>query len=219
MHATVESRPVQILIADDDPIVRQVVRAVLREYTACAILGEAEDGRQACEMVAQQAPDILLLDDMDNMFEGQAEPGKYEAVYKVVKKIARLQKIPVIALSQAKERGDRAGTFLGKNDAAWSASNERSAAMLIALQQAGYMDAGWKGDDTFPITEDPMQYIMFWKSRDGWPVQQGPGAIIMNIEKDEFGRTKSRMWKGPLYEGQMKLHMPRRSAHAFPAAK
>jgi len=62
MHATVESRPVQILIADDDPIVRQVVRAVLGENTACAILGEAEDGRQACEMVAQQAPDILLLD-------------------------------------------------------------------------------------------------------------------------------------------------------------
>lgn len=169
--------------------------------------------------VAAHRPDILLLDDMDNMFEGEASPPKYEAVYKVVKKIARLQKIPVIALSQAKERGERAGTFLGKNDAAWSASNERSAALLIALQQAGYMDAGWKGDDTFPITEDPMQYIMFWKSRDGWPLQQGPGAIIMGIEKDEFGRTKSRMWKGPLYEGQPKLHMPRRSAHAFPAAK
>ena len=62
VHATVESRPVQILIADDDPIVRQVVRAVLGENTAWAIVGEAEDGRQACEMVAQHTPDILLLD-------------------------------------------------------------------------------------------------------------------------------------------------------------
>ena len=62
MHATVESRPVQILIADDDPIVRQVVRAVLGENAGCVVLGEAEDGRQACDMVAQHAPDILLLD-------------------------------------------------------------------------------------------------------------------------------------------------------------
>ena len=62
MHATVESRPVQILIADDDPIVRHVVRAVLGENAGCVVLGEAEDGRQACDMVAQHAPDILLLD-------------------------------------------------------------------------------------------------------------------------------------------------------------
>ena len=63
MQAAVESRPVQILIADDDPIVRQVVRTVIGENAAgFTVLGEAEDGTQACAMVAQHAPDILLLD-------------------------------------------------------------------------------------------------------------------------------------------------------------
>ena len=62
MHVAVKRMPVQILIADDDPIVRQVVRALIGQNAGCAVLGEAEDGKQACAMVAQQPPDILLLD-------------------------------------------------------------------------------------------------------------------------------------------------------------
>lgn len=62
MGASTKPKPVKVLIADDDPIVRQVVRSILESASPFSIAGEAEDGRQACEMVVQTAPDILLLD-------------------------------------------------------------------------------------------------------------------------------------------------------------
>lgn len=62
MRAATKPSPVNVLIADDDPIVRQVVRAVVGDTGSFSIVGEAEDGKQACEMVSRHAPDILLLD-------------------------------------------------------------------------------------------------------------------------------------------------------------
>lgn len=155
--------------------------------------------------------DFIVVDDMDNMFEGEANPGKYEASFKVIKRIARLKKIPVVALSQAKQRGEgQMGRFLGKYDAAWSAANERSAALLIALQNAGTLDRNWKGDDTYPIEDEAMQYLIFLKSRDDWPKQRGPGAIILKMDMDTANQYKSRIWSGELYKGESRLWQPKR---------
>jgi len=53
---------VRVLIADDDPIVRSAVRSVLEVSGSFSIVGEAEDGKLAAELVANTAPDVLLLD-------------------------------------------------------------------------------------------------------------------------------------------------------------
>jgi len=52
----------RVLIADDDPIVRQAVRSVLEVSGGFQVVGEAEDGKMAAELVGQIRPDILLLD-------------------------------------------------------------------------------------------------------------------------------------------------------------
>src|SRR5438552_14363239 len=52
----------RVLIADDDPIVRQAVRSVLDVSGGFQVVGEAEDGKMAAELVGQTRPDILLLD-------------------------------------------------------------------------------------------------------------------------------------------------------------
>lgn len=62
MGASTKPEPVKVLIADDDPIVRQVVRSIIESAGPFAVAAEAEDGKQACEIVPQTAPDILLLD-------------------------------------------------------------------------------------------------------------------------------------------------------------
>ncbi len=54
--------PISVLLADDDPIVRQAVRAVLQSFTAVCVVGEAADGAQAVEQAEASHPDILLLD-------------------------------------------------------------------------------------------------------------------------------------------------------------
>ena len=53
---------VRVLIADDDPIVRQAVRSVLDTSGDFQVAGEAEDGQMAIELVKETDPDILLLD-------------------------------------------------------------------------------------------------------------------------------------------------------------
>ena len=51
-----------VLLADDDPIVREVVRARLSGASEFHVIGEAEDGRAALEQVERLHPDVLLLD-------------------------------------------------------------------------------------------------------------------------------------------------------------
>lgn len=49
------------VIADDSAMMRQLLKAIL-EGTGVAVVGEAGDGRQAVDLVASHAPDIVCLD-------------------------------------------------------------------------------------------------------------------------------------------------------------
>jgi two-component system, NarL family, nitrate/nitrite response regulator NarL len=61
-HTTNNENAVRVLIADDDPIVRQAVRSVLEISGGFQIVGEAEDGKMAINLVKEIDPEILLLD-------------------------------------------------------------------------------------------------------------------------------------------------------------
>ncbi|WP_336367430.1 LytR/AlgR family response regulator transcription factor [Marinobacter sp. C2H3] len=51
-----------VLIADDEPLARERLRRLLGELSGYRVCGEAADGDQTLQQVAEQAPDILLLD-------------------------------------------------------------------------------------------------------------------------------------------------------------
>lgn len=53
---------ISIVIADDHAVVRQGVRAFLETESNLEIVAEAETGRQAVELCAEHAPDVVLLD-------------------------------------------------------------------------------------------------------------------------------------------------------------
>jgi NarL family two-component system response regulator LiaR len=53
---------IRVLIADDHPLTRVGIRAVLENAADIQVVGEARDGAEVEQMVTELCPDILLLD-------------------------------------------------------------------------------------------------------------------------------------------------------------
>jgi DNA-binding NarL/FixJ family response regulator len=54
--------PKQILIVDDSPMVRRLVRSTVEAKTDWEVCGEAENGEIAVRMVEELSPDLVVLD-------------------------------------------------------------------------------------------------------------------------------------------------------------
>jgi DNA-binding NarL/FixJ family response regulator len=53
---------IRVLLVDDHAGVRSFVRSLLKKATDIEVVGEAQDGRQALQLVQQLHPDVMLLD-------------------------------------------------------------------------------------------------------------------------------------------------------------
>ena len=62
MSAMPASRPIQVLIVDDSPIIRLGLRSALEDYPDIAIVAEAGTAAEGVAAVAKHKPDVVLLD-------------------------------------------------------------------------------------------------------------------------------------------------------------
>jgi DNA-binding NarL/FixJ family response regulator len=62
MRAGLIPKKIRVLLADDHTVVRQGLRALLAAEADIEIVGEAENGRQAVQMVRESAPDVAVID-------------------------------------------------------------------------------------------------------------------------------------------------------------
>lgn len=60
--AAPKAAPVTVLVADDNAVVRAVLRDMLHPGTGIQLAGEAADGQQALEAAKQLKPEVTLLD-------------------------------------------------------------------------------------------------------------------------------------------------------------
>lgn len=59
---------IRILVADDHPMLREGLVAVLSAHSDFEVVGEAKDGREVVAFVKKHSPDVILLDlEMPNM--------------------------------------------------------------------------------------------------------------------------------------------------------
>lgn len=54
--------PIQVLLVDDEPLVRSGLRAILESEPDIAVVGEADDGAAAVTQARRTHPDIVLMD-------------------------------------------------------------------------------------------------------------------------------------------------------------
>lgn len=57
-----DRQPVRVLIADDHPVVRQGLRALLKMHPEFEVCAEASTGREAIEKAKMTKPNVVLLD-------------------------------------------------------------------------------------------------------------------------------------------------------------
>jgi len=70
---------VRIVIADDHPVVREGMRALLRSQPDFEVVGEAADGREAVRLAVAEAPDLVLMDLRMPELEGAAATAEITA--------------------------------------------------------------------------------------------------------------------------------------------
>ena len=56
------AKKISVLIADDHPVVRLGLAAILNSQNDIEIVAEATDGEEACELYERHSPDVLMLD-------------------------------------------------------------------------------------------------------------------------------------------------------------
>jgi two-component system, chemotaxis family, chemotaxis protein CheY len=72
---------VRLLIVDDSPFARKVIRHHL-ESSGCTVVGEAENGAQAVRMFKELHPDLVTLDVMMPVIEGVDSLAAFRAMRK-----------------------------------------------------------------------------------------------------------------------------------------
>jgi two-component system, NarL family, response regulator NreC len=53
---------ITVLIADDHQAIREYIRGVIDEQSDMVVIGEAEDGERAVELVRRLSPDVVIMD-------------------------------------------------------------------------------------------------------------------------------------------------------------
>jgi DNA-binding NarL/FixJ family response regulator len=70
---------IRVVLADDHALVRAGIRALLEKVAGVEVVGEADNGRQALELIKRSAPNLILLD------ISMTELGGLEALPRIVR--------------------------------------------------------------------------------------------------------------------------------------
>ncbi|EFL19340.1 two component system response regulator [Streptomyces sp. C] len=76
-ETTATTRPVRVLVADDEAMVRAGVRAILARDPHVVVVAEAGDGHEALALAGRHRPDVVLLDIQMPGLDGLTAVGRF----------------------------------------------------------------------------------------------------------------------------------------------
>ncbi len=79
---------IRIILADDHRMMREGLRAILDQEADMEVVGEADNGREAMEMVDQLSPDVVVMDIGMPDFNGIEATRKIRSAFPLVQVIA-----------------------------------------------------------------------------------------------------------------------------------
>ena len=59
---TLSEDRIRMIVVDDSALFRHLIRDVLKEIPGTSVIGNAEDGRRAVELIRERRPDLMTLD-------------------------------------------------------------------------------------------------------------------------------------------------------------
>jgi two-component system, chemotaxis family, protein-glutamate methylesterase/glutaminase len=118
---------IKVLIADDSPTLRVVVRTILESDPGLKVVGEAANGWEACERCKALLPDIVTMDIRMPLMNG------YEAIARIMDESPR----PIVVLTSTQSDLELGITFK---------AIEAGALMVIRKPQSVFNDARVKAD-------------------------------------------------------------------------
>lgn len=95
-HPAVEAGPARILVVDDSAFVRRTLRKIFQGTPGFSVVGEASDGSEAIERIAELSPDLVTLDIQMPGMDG------FTALRTIH---ARWPNLPVIVLASGAQNG------------------------------------------------------------------------------------------------------------------
>lgn len=98
--ATSMSEPIRILLADDEPLIRSGLSAILSLEQDLAVVGEAGDGAEVWTQVRRLEPDVVMMDVRMPRMDG------IEATARLVENSGRLGRVPRVLILTTFESDD-----------------------------------------------------------------------------------------------------------------
>src|SRR5262245_50209176 len=102
--AEVASR-IRVLLVDDHAVVRRGLLGFFELLDDIEVVGEAEDGRQAVELVGEREPDVVLMDLLMPVMDGIAATAEIKSKYPDVEVVALTSFIEEERVTAALEAG------------------------------------------------------------------------------------------------------------------
>jgi two-component system OmpR family response regulator len=162
--------PRNILIADDDPHIRQILAFALRKAGLDAV--EAADGEAALAAVAEQAPDLIVLDINMPRMDG----------LEVCRRIRSQSDLPILFLSSRDDEIDRVlGIELGADDYVVKPFSPRE---VVARVMAILRRSAARAPDV-AASGAPIRHGRLSLDRDGWRAEWAGVAVPLTVT--EFG--------------------------------